>query len=120
MGHVRVKAKVCDAQGARCIEAECLVDTGATLSVIPRSLARELGVEVVDRDRVETGAGVVEVDRGVALIEVEGRKTVSNVWISDVTDKVLIGAVTLELAGLKLDPRTGRLEPAQLLLHRLA
>ncbi len=101
----------------KCIETRALVDTGATLSVIPRKIAEELSIKPIRKDKVETGAGLMEVERGIALIELEGKETVSEVWISDIIDKVLIGTVTLELLGLKVDPRTGKLEPAPLLLY---
>jgi len=118
LGHIWVVARVCRIDRSRCVEAEALVDTGATLSVVPRRLAEELGLEVRRRDRAETGAGVIEVDRAPAIIGLEGRETISEVWVSDIVDKILIGAVTLELLGLKLDPRTGKLEPAPLLLYQ--
>lgn len=93
------------------------VDTGATLSVVPRRLADELGLEPRRVDGVQRGAGLIEVLRAPAVVAVEGRETVSEVWISDVIDKPLTGAMILEMLGLEADPRTGRLREAPLLLY---
>ena len=117
MGHVWVKAKIYSMDKSRSVEVDALVDTGATLSVVPRKIAEELGIEVIRKDEVETGTGTIEVDRGVAVISIGNRETFSEVWISDIIDRVIIGAVVLELMGLKIDPRTGRLEPTPLLLY---
>ncbi len=38
-------------------------------------------------------------------------------WISDIVSRVLIGIATLEMLGLRIDPRTGRLGPSPLLLY---
>jgi len=117
MGHVYVKVKICSLDKAKCAEVEGLVDAGATLSAIPRSLAEELGIKAFRRDVVETGAGLVEVERGVAVISIAGRELVTEVWISDIIGRVLIGVTTLKMLCLRVDPRTGRLEPAPLLLY---
>lgn len=117
MGHVWVKAKLCSVDKSKCVEVDALVDTGATLSAIPRKIAEELNMEVIRKDKVETEAGAMDIDRGAASILLENRETLSEVWISDIIDRAIIGAVTLELLGLKVDPRTGKLEPAPLLLY---
>lgn len=117
MGHVYVRARICSLDKSKCMDVDALVDTGATLTAIPRSLAEKLGIEVIRRDIVETGTGLVEVERGVAVVSTEGRETVTEVWISDIIGRVLIGVVTLELLGLRVDPRTGKLEPSPLLLY---
>jgi len=117
MGHVWVTVKVGSEDGSRVIEARALVDTGATLTVVPRAIANELRLRVTGRSRVETGAGVIEVDRSRALIEIEGRSEVVPVLISDIIDKVLIGVTTLEVLELEVDPETGRLRERVLLLY---
>jgi len=58
-----VKAKICSLDKTRCAEVERLVDTGATLSAIPRSLAEELGIKAFRRDVAEAEAGLVGVGR---------------------------------------------------------
>ncbi len=117
MGHVWVEARFCSLDEERCEDVRALVDTGVTLSVVPRSLAVKLGLKPHRVDRVETAAGLVELERAAAVVWVEGRKTVTEVWISDIIDKPLIGATTLEMLGLTVGPRTGRLREAPLLLY---
>ncbi len=117
MGHIFVKTKICSQEKSKCMIVDALVDTGATLTVLPRHIAQELDIEPIRVDEVQTGAGKMRVERGVAVIIIEGRETITEVWISDIIDRVIIGVVTLELLGLKLDPRTGKLEPSPLLLY---
>ena len=117
MGHVWVNARICSLDGSRCKEVRALVDTGVSLSVVPRGIAEELGLMPHRLDEVHTGAGRVRVERAAAVLEVEGRRTITEVWVSDIIDKALIGVTTLELLGLEVDPRTGRLREAPLLLY---
>ncbi|GAB6944857.1 aspartyl protease family protein [Vulcanisaeta sp. JCM 14467] len=117
MGHVWVSARIGNVDLSRVVEVRALVDTGATLTVIPRSLANELGLAVTGKSRVETGAGIIEVDRSRAWVEIEGRGEVVPVLVSDIIDKVLIGVTTLEVLGLEVDPVTGRLREMRLLLY---
>mgnify|MGYP001772734330 FL=1 len=117
MGHVWVSARIGNVDLSRVIEVRALVDTGATLTVIPRSLANELGLVITGKSRVETGAGVIEVDRSRAWVEIEGRGEIVPVLVSDIIDKVLIGVTTLEVLELEVDPVTGRLREMRLLLY---
>jgi predicted aspartyl protease len=119
MGHVWVSARIGSVDLSRVVEVKALVDTGATLTVVPRSLAGEIGLVITGKSRVETGAGVLEVDRSRAWVEVEGRGEVVPVLVSDIIDKVLIGVTTLEVLELEVDPLTGRLKERTLLLYSL-
>jgi len=117
MGHVIVKVKVGPPSRERLIEVEGLVDTGATLTVIPRKVSNEVGLEMVGKTIVETGAGKLELDRSRAWIEIEGRGDIIPVLVSDIIDKLLIGVTTLEILGLQVDPITGKLKEWTLLLY---
>ncbi|AEA12524.1 hypothetical protein TUZN_1043 [Thermoproteus uzoniensis 768-20] len=110
-------AVVANAEGTARKSVRALVDTGATLTVLPRSLADALGIKPHSISRVETGAGVVTMERGRAYVEIMGRGEVVPVLISDVADKVLIGVTTLEILELEVDPVTGRLKERALLLY---
>jgi len=94
-----------------------LLYTGATLTVIPESLARELGLKVTGRSKVETGVGIIEMNRSRAYIEIMGRSDIVPVLISSTVDIVLIGATTLEILELEVDPLTGKLKERALLLY---
>lgn len=120
MGHIWVEAIVASLEGTARRSVKALVDTGATLTVLPRWLAEELGIKPHAVSRVETGAGVVAMERGRAYVEIAGRGEVVPVLISDVIDKVLIGVTTLEVLELEVDPITGRLRERALLLYTAA
>jgi len=96
---------------------EALVETGATLTVVPRRLAEQLGLRVTGRTEVEASAGRIALDRTRIRIELEGREDVVPALISDVTDRALIGLTTLEILGLQVDPLTGKLREWTALLY---
>jgi len=117
VGHVWVRARVGDESGSKSAEVEALVDTGATLTVIPRRLAEELGLRVTGRTEVETAAGRIMLERTRVRLELEGREELVPALISDVIDKVSIGVTALEVLGLQVDPLTGRLKEWTALLY---
>jgi predicted aspartyl protease len=65
-GHVEVQAVLGDETRTRMKAVRALVDTGATLTAIPRQLARELGIKPHAQARVQAGAGVIVMDRARA------------------------------------------------------
>uniref|UniRef100_A0A7C3SKG0 Aspartyl protease n=1 Tax=Thermofilum pendens TaxID=2269 RepID=A0A7C3SKG0_THEPE len=76
-----------------------------------------MGLRTAGKSRVETGAGVIEVERSRAYIEIVGKSEVVPVVVSDTTDKILIGVTTLEVLELEVDPLTGKLRERALLLY---
>jgi len=120
MGHIWVDVRVGSEDCLKVTEVRALVDTGATLTIIPRSLAIDLGLRVTGKSRAETDAGVIELDRSRAYIEIMGRGDIIPVLISDIIDKVLIGVTTLEILELEVDPITRRLRERTLLLYSLS
>jgi aspartyl protease family protein len=117
VSHMWVTVRVGSEDGSRFVETRALVDTGATLTVIPRGIAVQLGLRVTGESRVETGAGVIEVDRSRAYIEILGKADIMPVIVSDMIDKVLIGVTTLEILELEVDLVAGRLRERTLLLY---
>lgn len=117
MGHVWVKARIGDPDRRKIVEVDALVDTGATLTVMPRKLAEELGLRVTGRIPVMTAGGRVELERTRIWLELEGREDVVSAVISDIIDKVLIGVTALEVLGLQVDPVTGKLKEWVALLY---
>jgi len=117
MGHVWVPIGVFDPESKKAVKIYGLVDTGVTLTVIPKKLAVELGIEPVGETVVETGAGRIALERGRIWVEIEGRKEIVPVLISTVIDKVLIGVTTLEVLGLQVDTISGKLKEWTLLLY---
>jgi clan AA aspartic protease len=116
-GSFWVEVIIGNLEGTARRSVKALVDTGATLTVLPRWLAEELGIKPHAVSRVETGVGVVAMERGRAYVEIAGRGEVIPVLISDEIDKVLVGVTTLEVLELEVDPITGRLKEGALMLY---
>ena len=118
MGHVRVRIRLANPQRRRdTVEVEgALVDTGATFTTVPRSLAVELELEILSQHETRTAAGLLTLDQSFAFFEYDGRQTVTPIWISDTFPGVLIGVVTLEALGLAVDPASGQLTNSEFLL----
>jgi len=118
MGHVRVRIKLANpSTRADTVEvSDALVDTGATLTTVPRTLADRLNLDVVEKHTTRSVAGPVEVEQSYAYFEYDGRRTVTPVWINDAYPGVLIGVVTLESLGLQVDPGSGKLTNSEFLL----
>jgi clan AA aspartic protease len=94
----------------KAITAKALVDTSATLTVVPRRVAEELQLPVIGRRRAATAKGLTELDECLGVVEVMGRKAYTHILVSDDVDVVLIGAVTLETLGFEVDSVSGRLK----------
>ena len=88
---------------------DALVDTGATHSMIPGSLLRELGIEPVETrfSRIADGSRK-ELQTAWARFSAEGRNAVARVSFG-LDGIYLIGATTLEDMGLAVDPVDQRL-----------
>ncbi len=117
MGHVEVEVILSSKEHARSVKEKALVDTGATLTVLPRKIADELLVRTDSRAKVLTAAGPIEVELGEVMVEVAGRKATARVAISDIIQRVLVGVTTLEILGLAVDPQTGSLKEGYYLLY---
>ena len=115
---VRVEVfSIRDPQKARILEF--IVDTGATLSVIPQDVAEELGVQPEEKRIFQLANGThVARDIGSVGFGYEGRRTVGSVVIGQRGDVPLLGAVVLESWGYEADPVHKILRPSQMyLLH---
>jgi aspartyl protease family protein len=87
-----------------------LVDTGATYSVIPKSLARRLGITRLRPVRVSLANGQrVKVDAGLAVFALGGREAPSTILVADVVEPIL-GVGTLDALGLQVDLRRRRVK----------
>lgn len=52
MGHVKVKARIWDIEKTKSKEIDGIVDTGATLSVIPEKIAGELDWKKLENQKL--------------------------------------------------------------------
>lgn len=117
MGHVWIEIKVSNAEKEKSATVEAIVDTGALLTVVPKRLADELGINSVEEEIVATGAGPIKVRKGRAWIRVNDKEELFRVWISDIIDKVLLGVIVLEEFGFQVDPATRKLKKEPLLMY---
>src|SRR5881296_445022 len=114
MGHVYTQVTITNPVDATAsLQVEAMVDTGATFTVVPRSLANQLKLPVVGKSGVRTASGEMTLERVTASIKINGQSDVHSVLISDVLDKVLIGVITLEGLSLTIDPTSGELRQAE-------
>ena len=91
-----------------------LVDTGATFTIIAPALARRIGAATLARRfRVSLADGSTRKLRACAIgIRIGRREGPTTALLLD-GDEPLLGAETLETLGLKVDPRTRRVEPSR-------
>jgi clan AA aspartic protease len=116
MGYVWVDAFIKNPLTGRSVPVKALVDTGATLSVIPHKIADELGLPVIGKSLVQTAKGATELEARFGVVEIMGEETPARILVSDELDTVIIGVTVFEQLGLEVDPATGKLKKTKLLL----
>ena len=117
MGAFTVPLGVADLQGQHFIEVEALVDTAATYTSIPQDVLERLGVEVKEQRTFELADDrVVDYPVGCATMRVDDREVIALVVFGPLGTSPLLGATTLETAGLGVDPINQRLIPVPALL----
>ncbi len=113
MGFTRVTIKVENLkEPGRSAEVECLVDTGAIHTMIPRSVLEQVGIQP-ERQREFTLANGSKITRsmGAAMVRLNGDQTATDVVFGESGDAALLGVVTLESMLLQVDPTSGTLKP---------
>jgi predicted aspartyl protease len=122
MGITNVEAQVyrADGTGPR-LPVTLLVDSGATYSVLPADVCRQLGLAPRREVDFSLADGTV-ITRGVSecTFEIGGLAATSPVVLGHEDEGPLVGAVTLETLGLVLHPLTRRLVPMRLLMATMA
>ena len=93
-----------------------VVDTGASIAAVPRSIADELGLPIFARRVVRTIESRLEMDIADAMLTIGGERTMQEVMVSDTYDQPLIGVIPLESLGFAVDPVNKRIVPVELLL----
>jgi len=94
-------------------EVDAVIDTGATLVVMPRDVVDRLGLTRIRDVQVRYGNGKVETRSvySAVTLELKGRSGTFDVLAEDVGSQPLIGQVVLEVLDLVVDPRSRRLTP---------
>ena len=114
MGKVIEKAKLISLFDPRkSVEVEVVIDTGATMVVLPKNLVNELGLEKIEDVRVKYADGRIErkeVYGGVKL-ELKGRTGIFDVLAEDEGTQPLIGQIVLERLDLIIEPSARKLIP---------
>ncbi len=117
MGTFTIPLEVADLQGTQFIEVESLVVTGATYTSIPEDVLQRLGIEERETRPFELADDrVVEYSVGYAAMRVENREVIAPVVFGSPGTAQLMGATTLETAGLGVDAINQRLIPIPALL----
>ena len=116
MGTFTVTIGVGNPGGSRFETVDALVDTGATYTMLPASLLRSLGVSPLETQSFRLADGNrVRLDVGDAIIRIDGRVRTSPVVFSEEGGAALLGAVTMEVFSLGVDPTGQRLIPVDAL-----
>ena len=112
MGVFSVPIELGDGQRQRWIELDALVDTGASITAVPASVLRGLGVEPTMRRRFRFGQGEVRtMDVGQTWLRVEGQEITTQVLFNEEGTTPLLGALALGGAFLGIDPVAQTLVP---------
>ena len=116
MGLVFVDAEVEGRPGKR-QQVRFLVDSGASYSVLPQRVWRNIGLKP-KRSMVFTLADGTELHRKVSecLVRFEDHEGHSPVVLGEGADEALLGIVTLETLGLVLNPFDRTLRPMRAML----
>ena len=114
MGTFRVEMGIGDPEGLRYEYVDALVDSGSTYNILPASLLRRLDVQVrrsatfrlADDRRVQR-------ELGQTWVRLNGEEYIAPVVFGDDEAQPLLGAVTLEIFQLGIDPVGMRLIPVE-------
>jgi clan AA aspartic protease len=116
MFEVTVKLAGLDAP-LRTEEVSLLVDTGATLSWVPRRILERLGSPAFSRLPFELADGrQLERDVTTVLLTIDGRKAPVPVAFGEPGEAAVLGATALESLALLVDPVAQKLIPHNLRL----
>ncbi len=111
MGMFEVNVKLANlASPGQTEELSLLVDTGATLSWIPRAVLKKLGVTAFSRLPFTLADGSrLERDVTAVLLTIDGRKAPVQVAFGEDGEAAVLGATSLEGLGFMVDPVGERL-----------
>ena len=111
-----VTIEVADRFRERYANVDALVDTGSSYSSLPGSLLDELGIERETARSFELADNrIVEYALGETRVRIDDREQTVPVMFAPDDTMPLVGATTLEILGLGIDPLAERLVPVNAL-----
>ena len=114
MGFINSPIRISNLDGSKSFELDAMVDTGATYTVAPARLLREIGIQPTRTTQIELADGSIrEYERGEARVSIDNRPAATTVIFGDDDAEPLIGVVTLEELELAVDPIGERLVPVR-------
>jgi predicted aspartyl protease len=118
MGMTEVRVRVLNlTDERRFADVDMVVDSGAIYSVVPASILRGIGVVPRETKVFElANGGSVQREVGNVIYEIGGSSGAAPVIFGRRGDSSLLGVVTLEALGLRLDPLKRRLHPLRLMI----
>ena len=110
MGVFSVRIEIGDFDGEKFEWFDALADTGATYTMLPRSVLEGLGVEPGwSRTFGLVDGSTRDYDMAQASVRLDGMQAITIVVFGDERAEPLLGAYTLESLGLSVDPTGQRL-----------
>ena len=117
MGFLHIDVEVSNPASPAVSESvRVLVDSGATLSVLPAEMLERLGIRRVGRRRLQGFGGVVTRDVGTVDLRYDGIQSGVTAIFGDAGDPPIMGVTALETMGFELDPVRGRLNRVDMLI----
>ena len=114
MGKVIEKVKLTSLfDSTKTREVEAVIDTGATMLVLPRNVIEELGLRKIGERRVRYANNQIQIKpvyRGV-ILELKGRDGIFDVLGEVEGSEPLVGQIVLEALDLIVDPITKTVIP---------
>lgn len=114
MGRVVEKIKLINVfEPERTIDIEAVIDTGATMLVLPQNVIDELNLRKMREVRVRYANNKTEIKSiyGVVTVEICGRAGEFNVLAEPESAQPLVGQIILEQLDLIVDPSARRVIP---------
>ena len=97
----------------RSVEVDAVIDTGATMPVLPQNIVEELNLRKMREVNVRYANNKTEVKSiyGVVTLEIKGRAGEFNVLAETEGCQPLVGQIVLEQLDLVVDPRARTVIP---------
>ena len=117
MGLTYARIRVSKDGRGKSVSVRTLVDTGATSTMLPRTILESLGVEPSRTIRIRLGDGrLTERDLGPAFVRYGKHGAWTQILFGEPGDATVLGALTLEELWLQVDRRSRRLREVKVAL----